>query len=980
MVAIPELATWEGRAAFLGYAGFDRLIPDLNLEGPARTFCSLMVQKLILESLRESCVDTYTVFFEAVSESLGRDRAADQQSLLDRWPGIRAGLARRAESREDLLKIPNIAYIEGLADGRDAPLREGSGHSLSRYLISISEFPDYRRWDERYAELRVQISRIRVLSFRNQKSDEDGQVEELVAAIRGRRRCILLGSPGSGKTTSLEYLMYLQSQIAQQARDRGEAIDVPVYIPLNHYNAESALNQLIHEALERQGAVFRSREDVAAFVREIPLFILFDGLNEIPRGDRPGAIAGLKRLLKNFPKNRYVITCRTEDYSGELGDSESPIDVLVIQPLAEEIAKSYLLEQLGETVGEALWHALPAAMRDMARRPMMLRMLREVGQAGGSVRNRADLFTNYVDSIFLWEASKGDRTWITPPQVKTGVLDRVAFEMHTKHILQIEERELQGLISGALAECQEPFNWRNILTELRLNGLLRYDTVKYAFPHQLFQEYFAAVSLHRRLPELSDEVWDRLVEDQWWGEALITLAGLVEDVDQLVLRISTKNPVLAARCNAEGGKTKSETKVAIADRLVPEMKHTYSGRYARHDYDAMRWMASLGKHAVGALKAGLTHRDLFIRSRCVDLLMRIDLGEVRRYLLAMLADSNVFVRYTVAELIATQNLDVKDELLDRLRDSDPDVRSAAATALSLLGPLPIELIVPMVKDPDSRVRTIGVGMLEGLIAHQIHRSDGLGCREFMPFHQRTARFDKPIEGASDAPPPDILERVLDLCRVALSDRHWRIRMRTVGLLGRIGGARARSSLIEALRVEVEPQTLMQIVELLAPGADVGLASPLLEASARLSLKVHLDVVAGLLARFGSASAPLCRKALVTGAQPSVAYCALMTIAELGDRDSVALVIPWLADKNPQISGLTAWTLGKLGSPEALPYLERAKTDAPPGLKWSVPPVPISQTIDEAINRIRSRGPAPEEAVPDPSHVPETATPIEEVES
>jgi HEAT repeat protein len=807
--------------------------------------------------------------------------------------------------------IANFGYIACREDESSHPEPE----LISTYLQNVSTFPDFERWRTRYAELHVEVSEIKVRFFKDADEKDEGIETPLVDAVRSRDRCLLLGAPGSGKSTSLELLMYLVSQDARSQLHAKGAFSIPVYVPLSHYLGEKTLVTLVRSSLQRQGAVFKDSDSAEKFMRTTNMLVLLDGLNEVAGKHRADAVVALKVLFKNHPQHRYIVTCRTEDYFGQLRDDDKPIDMLVIQPLGLDQVQAYLREHLSEGVGESLWHSLPERLQDLARQPMMLRMLHEIGKSGKPIENTADVFSTYVEHAFEREAGKGDRALTIPGNVKAESLVALAFKMHRKHALQFDEEEVRKQLVGVLTKRKESFNWRDVLGEIRLNGFLSCDSFRYRFPHQLFQEFFAAVAFKRRLNDLSRDDWLSYVRDEWWSETFIMLAGLVEDADAFVLRVAEDNPILASRCIRGGRETTIDTKTAIAEKIAPLLEATTSGRMWRTEDYALRWIVSLGSPAIPALKIACTNRDGFVRSNALRGLFEIDEGIGRDHALEMLGDTSAYVRYSAAEFLSSKAFNIKafnieEKLISRLEDGDAGARTAAAAALRRLGLVPLPVIQRALRDKDPSVRAASVDLL--------------------PNHAFSTE-------------------VANCYRIATTDKQWRVRIKAVRCLGAIQEPRSIEFLAEVLASETESSVIYACIRAIGDRKHDKVRTAILQATNHVNDLATIEVLSTSLLRYGAGVKDACLRALITGGI-STRYCAARVLGSLRCQEAATILISLLSHSNEHIVGVASWALGEIRTPSAISHLEAARKSA--GNRRWASNVPLQETIDEAIAAIR----------------------------
>nr|WP_255604348.1 SUMF1/EgtB/PvdO family nonheme iron enzyme [Oscillochloris sp. ZM17-4] len=207
-------------------------------------------------------------------------------------------------------------------------------------------------------------------------------------ALAPQARIVLLGGPGSGKSTVLRYVALLLAQsLAHDTPPRlpgWGAARIPFFIPLGTLNAQldqtDAADALIAALLAELGGtgdLLPTAQVRRLLFGMLPrTILLLDGLDELSAEARPGqptdprsrVIAAIRQIARDYPDTVIVVTSRERPYRApRIFPADEGWQTRVVQPFARGQVRGFLqrwyaaMARVGETGVSDAGAALAAA-------------------------------------------------------------------------------------------------------------------------------------------------------------------------------------------------------------------------------------------------------------------------------------------------------------------------------------------------------------------------------------------------------------------------------------------------------------------------------------------------------------------------------------------------------------------------------------------------------------------------------------------
>jgi formylglycine-generating enzyme required for sulfatase activity len=430
------------------------------------------------------------------------------------------------------------------------------------------------------------------------KESPNGRVPvPVLAAAISYRRLVILGDPGSGKTTFVNFVTLclahacLDPEHTMLERLNVPGVDgqrastwrfgalVPIRVDLREFaqgipgDAKTGTCELIWQHVAQQLDT-QNLQGLAPLLKEKlcegKCLVLFDGLDEVSETDKRRLVReAVNDFADTYTESRFIVTCRVLSYTDQAWQLTG-FPAVTLAPLSEESIHTFienwyqtlaglnLIEKRHADVKMEELRTAASDLLDLAANPMLLTVMALVHTYKGTLpRERARLYNECVD-LLLWNwqrrKHKGSETWSlgileeleTREERLVNGLCEVAFRAHEKQgtgkgPANISESDVIGILRHYLDE-----DWgkaQRFCTYVEKEaGLLigkgedSSGERMYAFPHRGFQEFLAGRHLVSGW-NFSRRVAELTAQGDAWHEVLLLAVGhLVFNQQEIVPR------------------------------------------------------------------------------------------------------------------------------------------------------------------------------------------------------------------------------------------------------------------------------------------------------------------------------------------------------------------------------------------------------------------------------------------------------------
>ena len=416
-------------------------------------------------------------------QPIGKGSSNDQHLL--KVYQFRNSKSHECESLNDLqllsyLQSALVIYLYAI-DRNISAIQEVVRESQKKYLNTVRE--DFKKWQNRFVSLegREMLQEVALYAIETPKKGDEkansrqGEVAQLRNELKqnGEYQMIIVGDAGMGKTTTMQYLSFKDS----------ESGGIPIYLELKLLTAQDSILDMLKRKLAD------CEEDISSIMNSPETCIFLDGLNEVLPSIKESVFREIIGLIQSFPKTFFLISTRAQNYNGEFGK----IPVFALQKMDNARILDFLKKNTEDkSVREKILQAIEDSQnwQRILGTPLILYMLIQVLTIEGEMPDdESKIILRFIKNLYSREKTKDfsfNEEWFH------SILCHIAFE----NIDKVGDTN-SGFTFGSVRQLLKgkiSVDDRVLLETLErgvaLNLLVK-DGNLYSFSHQTYQDTLA---------------------------------------------------------------------------------------------------------------------------------------------------------------------------------------------------------------------------------------------------------------------------------------------------------------------------------------------------------------------------------------------------------------------------------------------------------------------------------------------------------
>ncbi|GAB1539354.1 hypothetical protein NUACC21_20200 [Scytonema sp. NUACC21] len=785
-------------------------------------------------------------------------------------------------------------------------------------------------------------------------------------------KLVLLGAPGSGKTTLMTYFTVMIAD--KKTQNLGLTADknlLPILIKIRdlaRHGELSILEYIKQFAHKNLGIKQIPTGFFEYWLENGKALILLDGLDEVAdTAHRYEIVNQIEVFLSQFSRNWAIITSRPAGYRRDFFRTED-FPHYQLQPFDDTKIEEFInrwydsrIQDLEEA--QRRKDSLRKALADndriklLAKNPLLLTIIALIHRYQASLpRERYKLYEKAVETLLTsWDANKEFSNRLVFQYLELDdlkrLLESLACWIHTQEstgdkeggtlidrdeLIEQLSKDIKTLKQVKLYEAQAEAKRFVEFIRDRTGLLNEQGQDCYAFVHKTFQEYLCAQEIIYQLQNENDfnivinYIKDHL-HDPHWREVLLLLIAqqkpkpaakairAILDQHSEYEQWLHRDLFFAASCLAENPKGLKTAETSLPEEILQALVALeVSDSLQVTDKirsQVFQTLCSLNETAFQAQALQLLKNKAAQIDKVKFQEYRASLGEREEAintLLALLEDKSSSVRANAAEALGKIGSEAAiSSLIKLIEDPGSSVRARAAYALGQIGSEEaIPSLIKLIEDPE-----IDVGYLSALGLGKIGSEAAIsGLIKLIEHSESDVRYSA-VEGLAKIGSEAVIPGLIKLIEHSESD----VRYSAIEGLAKIGLEAAIPHLIKVIQedpeIDVRAHAAQALGQIGSQAAIPGLLKLIEDPEANVR-----SCAALALGQIGSKTAIPGLLKLIEDSKSFVRSRAADALGQLGSEATIAGLLKLIKDPKYSVRARAALALGQIGSQAAIPGL------------------------------------------------------------
>lgn len=370
-------------------------------------------------------------------------------------------------------------------------------------------------------------------------------------------KLMVLGKPGSGKTTFLKYLAIQCNEGEFQAHL------VPIFVILKDFAEAQGSPTLLAYITKMYSTCSVTEAQVAELLKHGRAMVLLDGLDEVREADNSLVIKRIREFSDQFHTNQFVMTCRlaAREYTFEKF-TEVEVANFDDQQIAtfahkwfqrqDPVKADRFFQKLGEN----------QPIKELAKNPLLLTLLCLVfTETTNFPLNRSELYKEGLDVLLKkWDAKRNiERDQVYKKlslQCKEDLLCQIALTTFDRGDYFFKQKELEHHIADYIRNLPDAktdpealqLDSEAVLKSIEAQHGLLVERARgiYSFSHLTFHGYFTAREIVACAnPQTLQQLVSHITESRW-REIFLLVAAMLRNADELLQQMKQQVDALIA--------------------------------------------------------------------------------------------------------------------------------------------------------------------------------------------------------------------------------------------------------------------------------------------------------------------------------------------------------------------------------------------------------------------------------------------------